>query len=95
MESLDGASLRSCGFLVSILGWCICLERAKQTGRGTRYLVDGSVERRFVCFGRLGETADLSHELKRSRPNILGAHRRLEIEERLYISAHFQTTSVT
>jgi hypothetical protein len=94
-EALDGASLRACGFLLPILGWRICLERAKQTGRGTSYLIDGGAERRFICFGRLVETADFSDELKRSRPNVFGAHRRFEVEERLYISTHFQNTSVT
>jgi hypothetical protein len=93
MESLDGASLRSCGFLVSILGWRICLQRAKKTRRGTSYLIDRSAERDFVRFGRLGKTADFSHELKRSRSNILGAHRRLEVEESLYIPAHFKNAS--
>jgi len=49
-ESLDRASLRPCGFLVPTLGRRIRFERAKQTSRGTSYLIDGHVERRFVYF---------------------------------------------
>jgi len=64
-ESLDGATFRSCGFHESILGWCGRFERMKKTGRDARYLVYCGTERVLVCLGWLGETADLSHELKR------------------------------
>jgi hypothetical protein len=88
-ESFDGASLCPHGFFEPILGWRIRFERAQQTGRSTSYLIYSSIEGDFVCFGRLVETADFSDELKRSGANLFGSDRRIKIEKRSDVPAHF------
>ncbi len=45
-------------------------------------------KRSFIRLRRLSEAADLSHELKRCRPNLVIRNWRIEVEEHLDISAH-------
>lgn len=52
---------------------------------------DGAIERRFVGFGRVGEAAELSHELHCRRTDFIVRCRRSKVIEGLDISAHGQS----
>src|SRR5215472_15531898 len=64
------------------------LQRIEKSSRGSRYFVNGEIERIFVGLRRLIEPGDLSDELKRSRADLFRSDRRFEVEERFDISAH-------
>src|SRR5207244_5559724 len=63
-------------------------ERLEQPARGLRHLVDGPRERLLVGARRLREAADLANVLERGVPYFLVGGRRLEVEERVDVSAH-------
>lgn len=87
-ESNGGAGPRPGGFFFSALGWSIRLKRMQQRA-GRRFdLVDGTLKRRLVGLGRMGEAAELSYELQRRGANLLVGYRRFEIEQGFYTSAH-------
>ena len=69
------------------------LKRMHQPRRGGRNFIDGRLERRFIRFRWFVEAADFSYELQRSRANFFRCNRRIKIEERSDISAHFSMTS--
>src|SRR5690606_21530685 len=50
--------------------------------------VDGFIERGFVRLRRSGGSANLAHELERGGANLLVGGWRLEVEQRLDVSAH-------
>ena len=66
----------------------IGLKRIKQRGGNCRYLLDGPQKCGLVGLGWFVETSDLSHELKRCRPDFVIRHRRFKIEKLFDISAH-------
>src|SRR5262249_9670905 len=63
-------------------------QRIEKSSRGFSYFVNGVVERILVGLRRLIEPADLSDELKRSRPDLFRSDRRFEVEKGFDISAH-------
>src|SRR5882672_12078770 len=63
-------------------------ERLDQPTRRFGHLVDSAVERVFVQFGWLVETADLPHELQRRGAYFVVSGRGLEIEQGFDVSAH-------
>ena len=71
-----------------LFGGAFVFERAEKTGRDAGYFIDCSQQRAFVCFRRFVKTADFSHELERSSPNLFGGDGRIEIEEDFDIPAH-------
>jgi len=76
------------GLLLAVPRRCGGFERVEEASRNRGDLVDGGRERGFVSLRWLVEATDFSHELQRSRPNLLVCHRRFEVEEGLDISAH-------
>lgn len=56
-------------------------------------LIDGGRERILIRFGWFVKAADFSDELQRSRANFFRCNRRIKIEKRSDISAHFSMTS--
>jgi hypothetical protein len=87
-ESLCGASFRFRSLFFPILRRGVRFERAEKTGRDAGYLIDCSQQGAFVCLRRFAKTADFSHELERSSPNLFGGDGRIEIEEGFDIPAH-------
>jgi hypothetical protein len=88
-ESLGGAGFGLGGLFFAVLGRRGGFERPEQMGRDASHFLDRCQERSLVRLGRLGETADLSHELQRRRPNFIVRNRRIKIEKCLDVSAHF------
>jgi hypothetical protein len=62
---------------------------SREAGRNGGDFVDGRLEGFFVRLGGLVEAGDFSDELERSRADFVIGDRRIEIEERSYISAHW------
>jgi hypothetical protein len=87
-EPVGGASFRPRRLFVSILRRRRRFERTEKASGDAGDFIDGSQERRFIGLRRLVKTADLSHELKRSRSNLFVTDRRIEVEERFDIPAH-------
>jgi hypothetical protein len=87
-ESLGGASFRFCRLFFAIPWRRVGLKRIQKTRRDRGYVIDCRHEQGFVCLRRFVEPADLSHELKRSSPNLFGSHRRIEVKKSFDISAH-------
>jgi len=85
---LGGASLRFCGLLLPILRQCIRFERPEKATRDAGYFIYRNEERTFVCLRGCVKTADFSHKLQRSSPNLFGGDRRIEIEKGFDIPAH-------
>jgi hypothetical protein len=56
-------------------------------------IVDGREECGFVCDRRFCEAADFPDELERSRTNLFGSNRRIKIEKRSDVPAHWLCTS--
>jgi hypothetical protein len=56
-------------------------------------LIDGGQKRIFIRFGWLVKAADFSNKLQRSGLNLFRRNRRIKIEQRSDISAHFSLTS--
>jgi len=88
-----GAGFGSRGYLFAIVRWCAAFQGMNQASGNSSDFIDGSVEYSFVCFRRFVEAADFSHELERSRTNLLVGDRRIEIEKRFDASAYFLWTS--
>src|SRR5438045_9313499 len=63
-------------------------ERGDQDLGRRRDVLDRALERGFVRLGRLREAAQLSHKLQRRVANLRFGSRRLEVEKRLYVAAH-------
>ena len=59
------------GFDLAIARLGICHQRIQQIPGNHTHLLDGTIERRFVCLRRLIEARELSHELERGFPNLL------------------------
>jgi hypothetical protein len=75
--------------LFAIFGWRAGFERVNQASGNSGYIVDGREECGFICERRFGEAADFSDELERSRANLFGIDRRIKIEKRFDVPAHF------
>ena len=56
--------------------------------RGVRDIIDGTIESRLVCLGRLRETAQLPDELKRRSANFIRRRRWTEVVKCFDGSAH-------
>ena len=56
-------------------------------------LLHGGLEGGFVRLGGAGEAADLPHELQGGVADLRAGDRRIEVEERLDVSAHGGPTS--
>src|SRR5690606_3763893 len=63
-------------------------ERSDQATRRCRHFIDRAIERFFVRLRRFIESAQLAYELQRCGPNLDFGGRRVEVEERLDVSAH-------
>ena len=59
--------------------------------RSVSDIIDGAIERCFVCLGRLRETAQLPDELKRRRANFVVRGRWTEVVKYFDGSAHVRT----
>jgi hypothetical protein len=94
-ESLSRASLGFGRLLFPILRRRRRFERTKESRRSVRDLGYCGLESVFVRLRRLRESADLPYELQRCCPNFFVRHRRIEIEQGFYISAHKSPHVVT
>jgi hypothetical protein len=65
------------------------VKRSQKTPRGGRHLLDREIEGSRISLRRLVEARQLAHELQRGSVDFLIRRRRLEIEQRLDVSAHF------
>jgi hypothetical protein len=63
-------------------------EQLEQLGGGGGHLIDGALEDRFVGFRRMGEAAELAHELHGRGVDFVLTGWRREIMERLDVPAH-------
>jgi hypothetical protein len=88
-ESCSGASLCFGRLFVSTLRACICLERTEKTRRNAGDIFDCSQEQSFVRLRRFVKPAYFPNVLQRSSSNFVGSYWRIEVKERLDISAHF------
>src|SRR5215210_7403838 len=86
-EALLGAGPASLRLDLAVLQRRIRHEIGEEVHRGVRDLVDRTVEDFLVRVRRLREAADLADVLQRRRPDVVGRGR-LEVEERLDVSAH-------
>lgn len=87
-ESVRRASLCFGGLFLSILRRGAGGEGIQQSSGNRGNLIDRRHEGGFVRFRRSVKSAYLSHELERSRANLLGRGGRIEVEERPDIPAH-------
>src|SRR5271169_6024543 len=69
------------------------VQRGQEATGDFRDLLDRAVERHFVGLRRLVETGKLSHELQRRGLDLMLGRRRLEIEQRLDVAAHYPSCS--
>jgi hypothetical protein len=88
-EALGGAGFGFGRFLFAILGRGAGFEGPEEADGDGGDFVDGRLEGCFVRLGWLVEAGDFSDELERSRADFVIGDRRIEIEERFYISAHW------
>jgi hypothetical protein len=75
-------------FHFAIAGRGVRHQTVEQLPRGLRHLVHRPIERKFVCFRRPGETAQLADELQGRRPDFVIRGRWLEVVQSLNISTH-------
>ena len=87
-ESLRRSSLCFRRFYGSIPRRRARLERVEKTRRYRRDFIHRRQKARFVHFRRFVNSTYLSHELQRRRPNLFRGNGRLEVEQRLDVSAH-------
>src|SRR5215210_9019418 len=87
-EALLGAGPASLRLDLAVLRRRIRHEIGEEVHRGVRDLVDRSVKGFLVRVRRLREAADLADVLQRRRPDLVVGRGRLEVEERLDVSAH-------
>src|ERR1700690_3085998 len=76
------------GFGFAVLGRGRGFERRDEAGGNGSDFVDRVLERGFVGFRRLGESADLTDELERGSADLGFGYRRVEVEQRPDIAAH-------
>src|SRR5271165_7067928 len=69
------------------------MQRGQEAPGCFRNLLDRAVECRFIGLRRLVETGELSHELQRGGVDLILGRRRLEIEQRLDVAAHYSSCS--
>jgi hypothetical protein len=79
-ESFRSSCASTFGFDLAIARLGICHQRIQQIPGNHTHLLDGTIERRFVCLRRLIEARELSHELERGFPNLLVGSRGVKIE---------------
>src|SRR5947209_2385985 len=88
-ESFKRASFRFRGFLFAILGWRGGFQGIEQARGNRGYLIDGCPEGPLIGLRWVVYATNFSDKLQRSGMNFLGSHRRIEVEERPDIPAHF------
>ena len=64
-------------------------KRLNQPRRRLRDFVDGRLEGSFIGLRRFVEATDLSNKLQRRGLHFLGRHRRIKVEKRSDVPAHF------
>src|SRR6185295_15010851 len=87
-ETGGGSRPRSVGLHFSIAWFPRCHERRDQRSRRIGDLFNRRIERRLIRLRRRVESAELAHKLKGRRADFLFGRRGLEVEQRLYVSAH-------
>jgi hypothetical protein len=87
-EALGPALAATLGLDLAVLRRRIGDELVDQPPSRCGDLVDCAGERFLVRLRRVREPADLAHVLKRGVPNLVVGRGRLEVEERLDVSAH-------
>src|SRR5713226_7539971 len=83
-----GTSFRSGRLFFPILRRCVRFERVQEAARNGRYFVDCGQECGFVCFRRLVEAANFSHELERRGSDLVRCDGRIKVEKCFDIPAH-------
>jgi hypothetical protein len=76
------------GLFLAILGGRVSFEGGEKAGGNAGDFIDGGLKHAFVGFGRLVETADLSHKLERSGSNLFLGYGRIEVEKSFDVPAH-------
>lgn len=87
-KTFGGSRFSSFGFEIAIPGLSRRHERRDQRSRRVGDLFNRSIERRLIRFGGGVESAELADELKGRRADFLFRRRRIEVEQRLDVSAH-------
>ena len=87
-EAAKAARLGFGGFILAVLGRGRSFERRDEPGGNGSDFVYRVLERGFVGFRRLGESADLTDELERGSADLGFGYRRVEVEQRPDIAAH-------
>src|SRR5690242_2611983 len=87
-ESLQGSGLGLCRFFFPASRWSGGFERVQQTRRNFRHLIDCRLKGDLVRLRWLVESADLSDELQRCRPNLVFRNWWIEVEKCLNIPTH-------
>jgi hypothetical protein len=95
---LPGKSFRRPGFclsrfLISVFRRSIRFQRTEQLDRDGRNVTDRTQEQRFIRFGWFVEACDFPHELQCRRPSFFLGNRRIEVEQRFDVSAHWYIPS--
>src|SRR6266436_6620585 len=87
-KSFGGARFGSCCFLITIFRRGAGFERLQKTCADSRNIIDSGEKRSFVGLRWFVEAGDFPHKLQRSGPDLFRSDRRIEIVERLDVSAH-------
>src|SRR5215203_3180166 len=87
-EALARALASLAGFLLAIARRRVDLQGGDEPLRGLRHLVDGALERGLVRARGTRRPAQLAHELQRRGADLVVGGRRLEVRQRLDVTAH-------
>src|SRR5580693_3832990 len=88
VKSFGAARLGFCRFFFAIFRSGGGFERLQKPGGCRSNFIDGSEKRGFVGLGRFVEARDFPHKLEGGGADLFRSYRRIEIVERLDISAH-------
>src|SRR2546427_7558514 len=87
-ESLDSASSSARGFNITISRPRLGHQRIQQSPSGRGHLPHRAIERCLVGPCRFCKAGEFPHELERGVADLLVGRRRVEVEQRLDVSAH-------
>src|SRR5205823_549468 len=87
-KSSRGAFARLASLLFPVAGWGLDRDGIDQPSGDGRDVVHRGGERRLIGLRWVRHAAQLTHELDRGRPNLIVCRRRLEVRQRLDVSAH-------
>src|SRR5436309_1474873 len=87
-ESLENASSSARGFNLTISRPRLGHQRIQQSPSGRGHLPHGAIERCLVGPWRFCEAGEFPHELEGGVEDLLVGRRRVEVEQRLDVSAH-------